>query len=378
MTYPQAWRIAEQRNLDLQAVRLERGVRQASVTVAGLRPNPTTSAEFSRDQPHVSLLLEWPIELGGQRDKRVDLAQAELKLLDAEYANRVKMLRASLREAFYGLLLKEGQVQLAGRQLEIAKRATEAAEERFRLGAVAFLEVRQARLEESRARGRLALATQEIDASRIELAALLNLDDPTSLAVAGDLEEFPKPFDFDRFRQSALDENPEVQGLSRQLEVEERRARLLQAENLPELSAIGGSDFGSSDFAAGPRAGLTLEIPLVKKRAGEIQRTEALQNQLRVALEAARRRVAAAVEAATARLRAQRSQLLAWHTEIAPAAEELERLALESYREGRSSILAVLDAERSHREVELELLQAQFGFQMAVAALEEAGGVAIP
>ncbi len=377
MTYQQAWDIALQRNLDLAAARKERAVRQAALAIASTRPNPTTTTEFSRDQPHVSVLLEWPFEIGGQRQKRIDLAEAEGKLFEAEYAEVIQQVRAALRRSFYALVLKMEQARLEGGQLEIARRATQAAEERFQVGAAPFLEVRQARLEEARSGARLALAEKEIGAARIELAALLDLNE-ADLSVSGDLEEFPPQFDADGYLRTALERNPQILALLVQIEAEERRSTLLHAENLPALSAVGGADLGSSEFAAGPRVGLSLEIPLVQKRSGEIQRAQALQLQLQIALGAARHNLGAAMAAALSRLRSQQSRLLTWRTEISPAAEELEQLALESYREGRSSILAVLEAQRSRREVELELLQAKFDFQMAVAGLEEAAGVAIP
>ena len=53
-------------------------------------------------------------------------------------------------------------------------------------------------------------------------------------------------------------------------------------------------------------------------------------------------------------------------------------MAEESYREGKSSILTVLEAQRSLRDVRVEFLQAQFDFQMAVADLEEAAGISLP
>ncbi len=378
MTFQEAWQTVLERNLDLAAARREQAVRQAAVAIASLRPNPSTTTEFSRDEPHVSVLLEWPLEIAGQRRKRIDLAEAEGKLFRADYAGLIQEIRGRLRRSFFGLVLKGEQAELERGQLEIARRATRTAEERFAVGAVPSLEVRQASLEEARASARLALAEKEIEAARIELGALLDLEASRLPPVAGDLEAFPPQFNSNDYLQTALDQNPRIQALLLQMEAEERRSVLLHAENAPALSAVGGADLGSSDFSAGPRVGLSLEIPLVQKRAGEIQRVQAVQLQLRIALEAARNKTKAAVMAALSRLDAQRERLHTWRQEISPVAEELEQLALESYREGRNSILGVLEAQRSRREVEQELLQAKFDFQMAVADLEEAAGVAIP
>ena len=61
----------------------------------------------------------------------------------------------------------------------------------------------------------------------------------------------------------------------------------------------------------------------------------------------------------------------AFRTTLVPTATELQGLAEESYRLGRNSILAALDAQRSLRDVRYEYLQAALELQAAVADLED-------
>ena len=54
-----------------------------------------------------------------------------------------------------------------------------------------------------------------------------------------------------------------------------------------------------------------------------------------------------------------------------PTATDLETLAEESYRAGRTSVLGVLDAQRSLRDFRREALQAALDLQLSLAELEE-------
>ena len=61
-----------------------------------------------------------------------------------------------------------------------------------------------------------------------------------------------------------------------------------------------------------------------------------------------------------------------------PTASDLEALAEESYRAGRTSVLSVFDAQRSLRDLRREALQAALELQFAIADLEELLGTSLP
>jgi outer membrane protein TolC len=60
-----------------------------------------------------------------------------------------------------------------------------------------------------------------------------------------------------------------------------------------------------------------------------------------------------------------------------PTATDLETLAEESYRAGRTSVLGVFDAQRSLRDLTREALQAALDLQLSLADLEEILGTSI-
>ena len=69
---------AEEHNRTLIAARLGRAADLAGIDVAKQRPNPEASFEAGRDTPHEAFSIGMPLEFGGKRARRIDLATATL------------------------------------------------------------------------------------------------------------------------------------------------------------------------------------------------------------------------------------------------------------------------------------------------------------
>src|SRR6059036_542389 len=100
LTYEQALDLATARNLGVEAARRARAIREAAIRTARQIPNPDVSAEVSRDTPHQTFSFDLPVELGGKRGRRIDLAQEELSLADVDVQIELRGLRRALRQAF--------------------------------------------------------------------------------------------------------------------------------------------------------------------------------------------------------------------------------------------------------------------------------------
>ena len=127
-----------------------------------------------------------------------------------------------------------------------------------------------------------------------------------------------------------------------------------------------------------PAASVNVGLPIFSRNQGEIAASIATTSQLRGQREAIRRTVENAVYAATARVEAARQQVQTFQQRLIPVATELESLSEESYRAGRTSVLGVLDAQRSLRDLSRDAVQASLDLQMALAELEDLLGTPLP
>src|SRR5262245_35599710 len=88
-------------NRAIVAARLQRPVDVANVSVAGERPNPEVTYEASKETPRQAIGGTVPIELGGKRQRRIDLAQATVAVSEADLQRIVAEVRNDVRRAYF-------------------------------------------------------------------------------------------------------------------------------------------------------------------------------------------------------------------------------------------------------------------------------------
>src|SRR2546427_722363 len=284
LTYEQALALATSRNLNVEAARRARAIREAAIRTARQIPNPDVSFETTQDVPHQAFSVDLPVELGGKRSRRIDLAKEELTLAEVDIQTEMRAVRRELRQAFYGLIAADERVRLAESLLDIARRVHDAAQARFETGA----------------------------------------------------ERTPTPI----FSAGALFNNP-------------------------------------GEFTVASRYAVTVGVPIFSRNQGEIAGSIATTAQLRTKREATLRTVENQVYGVLARVEAARRQVEAYDQRLVPTATDLQTLAEESYRGGRTSVLGLLDAQRHPRDLRREALQGAPDLQLALADLEEVLGTPI-
>src|SRR5262245_22574010 len=375
LSYEQALALATSRNLNVEAARRARLIREGAIRTAKLIPNPDVSFETSQDTPHQSLNFDMPVEIGGQRSRRVDLAKEELTLAEVDVQAEMRAVRRELRQTSYGLIAADERVRLAESVLDIAHRVRDAAQARFETGAAPRLEVMAADLTVTRAETDIELQRSVRVAAQATLDAVLNLPPQQALALSGSLDEHAPVILYEQALATATTSNVDLVLLDRQIAVEGRRLELLRAERTPTPILSAGALFNNPpDFNVGSRFGVSIGVPLFSRNQGEIAASIATTAQLRTRREATLRTVENQVYGSIARVDAARRQVEAYDQRLVPTATELQTLAEESYRAGRTSVLGLLEAQRSLRDLRREALQAALDLQLALADLEEVLG----
>jgi len=378
LTVQEALDLADKQNLDLAAVQRQRAVALAGIQVAKQRPNPTANFTALRDEPHEGLFFDQPFEIGGKRARRIDVARQEGALTEVDIATLARQVRCGTRQAYYAAAYARAESERLARVVELARRLKLIAEERFNAGDVAQLEVMQTSLEVSRAEADLQVARQREIVSMSELNALLNEPARKAWELAGTLEDDTPTARLEDLLSRAYQSNPDLQHLGGERKVEESRRSLLKAERIPDLVLDAGMDFNSPhDFRYGPRSQLSIGLPLFSRNQGEIAQSLAGERVLEAETAATERSVSARVEAAYYDLEAQRTQVRLYRDRLLPVARQLESLAEESYRAGKTNILMAIQAQQDVQSVESSYLQSLEQLQDLYAGLEETVGGAV-
>lgn len=371
LTLQQALEEAEARSPAIIAARARVDAAEARIRQAGFRSNPELSLEVENflgtgdlsgfQGTETTLAVNQRLDLGGRRRTRVAVAQADLIAEQLRLAIARADLVQSVREQF-------ARAVTARERLRIATENEAIARELARVAAILVEEGREPPLRAIRARSAAAQAMAELEGARAEerasrgtLAALFGVTDPPE-EVAGSL----------------LDLQPATINPERSLEV-----RLAEAERLGAEAEVGREvSAGRLDPAVGLGVrhvretgdiglvgGISMPLPIFDRNQGNIaaarSNVRAAEANLASVTASARVRARNAiinVEAAQARVEALERAAV-------PEAAEALRLAQLSYREGRATLLELLDAQNAYRATQSALVDARLAQALATAEL---------
>ena len=365
---------AEAHNRTLIAARLGRAVDLAGIDVAKQRPNPEASFEAGRDTPHEAFSIGVPLEFGGKRGRRIDLANATLARTTADLAVQVLDIRRAVRMAYFELVAAASRLQVITDLRGFAERTRNAARDRFESGAAPRLEALQAELALAQTDNEQEAARGRLDAARAELNTVIGRApdapaDPTDSFDAGTL-----PTDI----AGAVAASSDIVAMDREIDEGVARERLAETLRTPDTTVSGGMLFDSPpEFNYGWKAAVAVTLPIFTRHSADVRVESARVVQLRAQRDARITELTGQATAAAARARAARQRFLRYRDEIIPQAATVESMAEDSYRSGQTGLSAFLLAMQAAREVRLLATDAGLEYQSAIADLERALGGSI-
>jgi cobalt-zinc-cadmium efflux system outer membrane protein len=365
-------------NATIAAARLRGPINLANLAVARERLNPEGSIELERETPKEAYGVAVPLELGGKRARRIDVAEATVRAGEAELAATIAQVRNDVRRAYFGQVVAEQRLMILREQRDISMRTLDAAEARVDAGDAPRLEVMQAQLALAAAENEATAGEGIAAAARAALNALLAqpLDTPTALSTTVDDAAPPGTQAALMLAQTA---SAELMSLDRQIEAQRARILLAQSLRVPDLTpTFTLTHRAEPDFTYGWRAGAAVTLPLfTRHRAGVIVEQTTLE-QLMAQRQATLLRIQGEVTAASQRAQAQRDLFVRYRDQIIPQAQQVELLAQDAYQLGQTGIAPLLQALQATRDVRLRSLDAIDQFQTALADLERAIGAPLP
>jgi cobalt-zinc-cadmium efflux system outer membrane protein len=365
-------------NATIAAARLRGPINLANLAVARERLNPEGSFELEKETPKEAYGFAVPLELGGKRARRIDVAQATIRAGDAELAATITQVRNDVRRAYFGQVLADSRLTLLREQRDLSMRARDTAQARFDAGSAPRLEVMQAQLALAAAENEATAAEGTSSAARAALNALLAqpLDTPTTLSTDVDTGAPPGTLAAVMLAQTA---STELMSLDRQIETQRARIALAESLRVPDVTpTFTLTHRAEPEFTYGWRAGAAITLPLFTTHRAGVLVEQTTLDQLISQRQATLLRIQGDVTAASQRAQAQRELFVRYRDQIIPQAQQVEQLAQDSYQLGQTGIAALLQALQATRDVRLRSLDAIDQFQTALSDLERAIGAPLP
>ena len=375
LTLAQALEEAEARSPAIIAARAEVQAAEARIRQAGFRSNPELSVEIENflgtgelsgfRGTETTVAVNQRLDLSGRRQARVSVARAELAAAQLRLAIARADLGQQIREQFARAVTARDRLRLAQENLE---RASELA----RIAGILVDAGRDPPLRALRARSAAAQAAAELEAARAEesasrglLASLFGVSTPPETVIGALLDLQP--------RTVVPEDSLEVRLADAERLIAEAGLRQEQvARRLDPAVGVGIRHVRETgDIAL--VGGVSMPLPVFDRNQGNIAaaRSNVIAAEARRAGAAASARVRG--QNAITSLTAAEARVEALERAAIPEAAEALRLTQLSYREGRASLLELLDVQEAYRNAQAALIDARLALALATAELGRIG-----
>jgi outer membrane protein, heavy metal efflux system len=382
-------------NAQLDATRLEIDRARARLRQAGLRPNPSVDFEQqngvfnSPGERGTTIGFSVPLELAGQRGRRIDLAQAELEASEADVADRERRLASEVRLAFIETLAALRELEVTQSLYALDVETARVVEARVEEGDAAPLELNLLRAEVDRLRARRALFEGRLQASAARLKQLVGVAPDEQLqfreALMSPLLPDP-PASLDAAVAIALRTRPDLRFARLSEAVAQAGYRLVKAQAAPQVTAFVQYSDVLGTFDDTPIGvlndrdkllafGVSVTLPIFNRNQGA-------KAEARLAITQAQRRreftesvVRAEVTAAYRRYEAAQSSVQTYERGVIERSEQNVQTMRAAYQVGAFRVTELLAEQRRLVDMQREMTEALAERYRALAELRAALGI---
>ena len=352
---------------------------EAEQLQAGLLPNPGLEAEFEEfggtgeaagtDSAETGIMLSQLIELGHKRRRRVALATAERKLAGWDYETARIAVLTDVAARFIDVLALQKKVALARENLALARQAQAAVAKRVEAGKAPAIESTKADVAVAISDIQLRRTARLLLAARDALAATWGSAAPGFDSVTGRLADVRPVPPLARLA-GLLDQGSNLARWDQELAQRRAAVDLAKANGVPDLTVGAGYKYLSESNDQAFIVSLGIPLPLFDRNQGGISKARF------GVIKAQFDRNAATVQAHTAlarayhQLAAARGEVTALRDVVLPGAKASFDTSLRLFEQGKTSYLAVLDAQKTLTAARGQYLDSLAAYHRGVAEIE--------
>jgi outer membrane protein len=334
-------------------------------------------------------VMNWTLLDFGRRKSASDSAQARLIAANLAFNRSIQDLVFNVESAFYALDAADGAVIAAQQNLKLAETDFDAVSQRVALGLATEPQRLLAKQTVAQSQFDLANAQLIVHDAEAELAVALGVPADPPVRIVGLESQTPPPSlneSVEAFIAGACRERPDLAAQVANLRASEADTRQARAQFLPVvgLSTGYGENYWNFTFllprtvqTAQPQysALLTLRWDLFTgfRRLNDLRRAEDNRGVARANLRSAEISTIADVWRAYFEVESSLSKY-AFAQSLVAASEESYNANLETYRQGLSTIVELLTAERDLADARFTLIQSKAQLLIAYAAVAHAAG----
>ncbi|NIF04140.1 TolC family protein [Chryseobacterium sp. Tr-659] len=377
------------KNLGYASQKYNVSMAEAAIQTAGMFPDPqldleTTNNGVNKNMGYVyGTSIGWTLELGGKRKARINLAKNQSELSKIQLQDFFRNLRAdaslSYIEALKSKALLEVQQDSYQNMLQLAKSDSI----RYRLGTISLVTSKQSKLEAASLLNDVYQAESAGQQALTNLSVFLSDNPITGKDVAGDFNAFNRDFSIDDLILQALNERADLLAAKQNTQVAQSQVNLEKANRIIDLGISAGAERhteATNEIAPSPtvnavKLGVSIPLKFSNRRNAGLKIAEMAHSQAEVEYKQIELGIKAEVIQAYQQYTATQKQVKQFHNGMLTEAKSILEGITYSYKRGESSILEVLNAQRTYNDVRKDYYQALADNATALIELERKTGI---
>ncbi len=368
-----------ERNLALISARYQIDMAEADAITARLLPNPVFSlgtialtannpvTKKDPDPRELDFNFSQLIETAGKRKHRKAAAGWGREISKVSFEDALRNQLFNFRKAFYQVVAAQAAVDLANEILRSYEDLSELNKTRYEAGEIAEEELIKVRLERNRFETEVEQGLLDLKTAKNTLLSLLRY---TDFEQPVDIEERLSFTDIslslDKVREVAMTYRPDLKAAQMRIKRSEELVDGAKALRYPDLTA-GATYQQIPDYTHDNTFGVNLGLPLpiFNRNQGGIMRAETelekakTDNQLLIV------NIVTEIENAFRTYKTKRELVKSYGTIMGQAEKALD-IAVYKYRQGASSLLELLEAQRTYYRIKGDYNKALLDYQLSL------------
>ncbi|MEL5903983.1 TolC family protein [Elizabethkingia anophelis] len=377
------------KNLTYAAQKYNVSMAEASIQTANMFPDPQLDMEGSNNGVSKNMgytyggSLGWTLELGGKRRARVDLAKNQSELSRILLLDFFRNLRADASLGYVEALKSKALLDVQQDSYKNMLQLSKSDSIRYRLGTISLVTSKQSKLEAASLLNSVYQAESAEQQAITALSVFLSDNKLTGRDVDGDFNAFNRDFGIEDLLTQALNERADLLAAKQNTQVAKSQINLERANRKIDLGLTAGvshNTTATNEIAPSPavnavKLGVSIPLKFSNNRNAGLKIAEMAHSQSQLEYQQVEQSIRAEVMQAYQQYIATQKQVKQFHNGMLTEAKNILDGIIYSYKRGESSILEVLNAQRTYNDVRKDYYQALADNATALIDLERKTGI---
>lgn len=375
-------------NLEYAAQKYTVNLAEAEVENAKIIPDVEWHIEGNSNQKHMGNNLEtglgWTIELGGKRKARIDLAKSQVDLNRYLLQDYLRNLYADASLQFLECIQNKNLLDVQLNSYKTLSNLAASDSIRYKLGDITLTDSKQSKLEAQFMLNEVFKAESEWKNSLLDLNLVMGKSQKDTLYTANsNFTDFTRDFDLADLITTAQNNRADLQAALQNKEVSQKMLKLAKANRVMDLGINAGMQFNGkatneeapSPYHTGVTAGLSIPLRFLNNRKGEVQTAHYTIQQADLEYKQVELQIQTEVTQAYQNYVNTKKQMQQFSNGLLSESKAILEGKIYSYKRGNTSLLEVLDAQRTYNDVQENYYQTLYNFCSALVRLERTVGI---